>query len=102
MKNVFKKYIGKDVIIRSGLAGVFIGEYVCLHMDGKFVELNNVRKIWRWEGACAVEQVAIDGVKKGNITVVVDNMIIADPVQIIPCTPKASENIRGFEAWVAE
>ena len=48
----------KKYIVRTKEAGVFYGEIVSHTHDE--VIMNNVRKLWQWNGACAVEQLAQD------------------------------------------
>ena len=87
-------------IVRTNRAGVFFGKIKEQNKDE--VTMTDVRKIWYWEGACAVEQLAIDGTKKPrncNFTVVVPEMTVAEPIQIIPCTDKAVESLSRVEVW---
>ena len=87
-------------IVRTNRAGVFFGKIKEQSKDE--VTMTDVRKIWHWDGACAVEQLAIDGTKKPhncNFTVVVLEMTVAEPIQIIPCTDKAVESLSRVEVW---
>lgn len=87
-------------IVRTDRAGVFFGKIKEANHDE--VTMTDVRKIWHWDGACAVEQLAIDGTKKPggcNFTVIVPEMTIADPIQIIPCTEKATQSLSGVAVW---
>lgn len=87
-------------IVRTNRAGVFFGKIKEQSKDE--VTMTDVRKIWHWDGACAVEQLAIDGTKKPhncNFTVVVPEMTVAEPIQIIPCTDKAVESLSRVEVW---
>lgn len=95
-------YIGKKVIVRADGAGVFYGTLV--EKEGDEVALTNARKLWYWEGACAVEQIARDGVAKPQecrFTVVVESIVISRVLQIIPCTEKAAACIEAVEEWTA-
>jgi hypothetical protein len=87
-------------IVRTDRAGVFFGKIKEKSADE--VTMTDVRKLWHWEGACAVEQLAIDGTKKPhncNFTIVVPEMTVAAPIQIIPCTEKATESLSGVAVW---
>ena len=87
-------------IVRTNRAGVFFGEIA--ERTEHEVHMNNVRKLWYWDGACAVEQLAIDGTKKPDncqFTVTVPEMVVADPIQIIPCTDKAAKSMSGVKVW---
>ena len=60
-----------------------------------------MRKLWYWDGACAVEQLAVDGVTnqhKCKFTVVVAAMIVTDAIQIIPCSDKAAQILTEAKA----
>lgn len=90
----------KYYIVRAREAGVFFGEIK--ERNSEEVTMQNVRKLWYWDGACAVEQIAVDGVAKPEnckFTVVVDEMIIANPIQIIPCSEKSKNSIDGVKIW---
>lgn len=87
-------------IVRTNRAGVFFGKIADRSADE--ITMTDVRKIWYWDGACAVEQLALDGTKKPydcKFTVVVPEMIIAEPIQIIPCTEKATKSLSGVAVW---
>ena len=97
-KNIMEN--NKYYIVRTDRAGVFFGKIKERNHDE--ITMTDVRKIWHWDGACAVEQLAIDGTKKPyncKFTVIVPEMIIADPIQIILCTDKAVESLSGVEVW---
>ena len=87
-------------IVRTNRAGVFFGKIKDRSHDE--VTMTDVRKVWYWDGACGVEQLAMDGTtepRERKITVVVPEMTIADPIQIIPCTKKATESLSGVRVW---
>lgn len=90
----------QNYIVRAKDAGVFFGK-ITEHKPGE-ITMTDVRKLWYWSGACAVEQIALDGVKNpGNcqFTVTVPEMTIADPIQIIACTKKAAKIIAEVPEW---
>lgn len=92
--------IGKKVIVRGNRSGVFFGTLT--KKEGQEVTLSNTRKLFYWDGAGAVEQIAVDGVSKQNnckFTVVVDELVVTDVIQIIPCTEKASKCIEEVKVW---
>lgn len=92
--------LGKKVIIRGDRSGVFFGTLVA--KDGREVELSNCRRLWYWDGAASISQIAVDGVTKPNeckFTVTVETIIIEDAIEIIPCTDKAIEVIEGVREW---
>ena len=90
----------KYYIIRGDRSGVFFGQIA--ERNGQEVELRNVRKLWYWTGACAVEQLAVDGVASpGNckFTVVVPEMVITDATQILLCSDRATKVLGEVKAW---
>ena len=90
----------KYYIIRGDRSGVFFGQIA--GRNGKEVKLRNVRKLWYWEGACAVEQLAVDGVTNPSsckFTVVVPEMVVMDAIQILPCSDKAVKILGEVKVW---
>ena len=86
-------------IVRTDRAGVFFG--LVKKNNGTSIIMNDVRKIHYWEGASAVEQIAVDGVNqnKSKLTISIPEMEIASPIQIIPCTEKAINNLKNCKEW---
>lgn len=102
IKNIMKQFIGEKCIVRCNHAGVFFGTIAEINheVSGVSVTMSNVRKIWYWEGACAVEQIAQDGVStESKLTITVAEMEILDVIQIIPCSEKAIKNLEGQKEW---
>ena len=68
---------GKKVIIRADRAGVFFGTLTA--KEGSEVTLTNVRRLWYWDGAASLSQLAVNGVTNPSackFTVVVPEMTI--------------------------
>ena len=87
-------------IVRADRAGVFFGKIK--EKTNESVTMTEVRKLFYWDGACAVEEIALRGVQKPNnckFTVTIDEMEIADPIQIIPCTEDAVKSIKDVIVW---
>ena len=87
-------------IVRCDRAGVFFGRIT--DRRGNEVDMADVRKVWYWSGAAAVEQLAMDGVKNPEacrITVEVPQMTVMEAIQIIPCTDEATECLRSVALW---
>jgi len=94
--------IGRKVIVRASRAGVFFGTLV--KFDGENATLKNVRKLWYWDGAGAVEGIAQNGVSKPDeckFTVWVGEIGLTGVSQIIPATEKSINIIEGIEEWLA-
>ena len=93
-------FIGRKVIIRGDRSGVFFGTLKA--KDGKEVTLANCRRLWYWDGAASISQLAVDGTTAPDnckFTVTVDEIIITDVIEIIPCTQKAAKSIEETKEW---
>lgn len=87
-------------IIRTYSAGVFAG-YI-EQMDGKTAVLKDVRRIWSWEGACSLSQLAVDGTSKPEscrFAVPVEKIVVTEVIEILPCTERAKKSILGVKKW---
>lgn len=87
-------------IVRADRAGVFFGKIKSRAHDE--VEMEDVRRLWYWDGAASVSQLAVDGVsapKNCKFTVIVPMMTILGAIEIIPCTEKAIASIKGVAEW---
>ena len=90
----------KKVIVRGDRSGVFFG--TLKERNGQEVTLSNCRRLWYWSGAASINQIAIEGVKNPNnskFTMTVDEIVILDAIEIIPCTMQAVNNINSVQVW---
>lgn len=93
-----KEMLNNKVIVRGDRSGVFFGTLT--KKDGREVELENCRRLWYWEGAASISQLAADGTVSPDsckFTVTVSRIAILDAIEIIPCTDKAIESIEGVK-----
>ena len=94
------KYEGKYVV-RMDRAGVFFGEIK--EADENHIIMTNVRKLWFWAKASAVEQLAVDGEgdsENAKYTLVIEELEMYDkPIQILKCTDKAEKSLSEVPAW---
>lgn len=91
---------GKKVIVRGDRSGVFFGTLA--GKDGREVKLEKCRRIWYWDGAASISQLAVDGTSNPGdckFTVTVDEIEILDAIEIIPCSEKAIKTIEGVKVW---
>lgn len=89
-------------VVRTYSAGVFAGYLE--NRNGKEVVLRNARRIWYWEGACSLSQLAMDGTKKPEackFAMPVNEILLTEVVEIITCTEKARLSIQGVPEWKA-
>jgi len=92
--------IGKYVIVRSNLAGIFFG--ILLKKNKTELILKNARKFYYFSGANTVEDLAITGaLNKENckMTVEVPEIVISEYVQILPCSKIAITQNKSIPIW---
>ena len=92
--------IGKDVLVRTHSAGIHVG--TLQSRDGKEVVLTNARRIWYWDGAASLSQLAVDGTSKPEkckFPEAVAEILLTEAIEIIPITDKARESIAGVKVW---
>lgn len=99
-----ESYIGKKVIIRADRAGVFYGTLAEKENtpSGVEVKMQNCRRMWYWDGAASLSQLAVDGTKapeECKFTITVGEMVIEDVIEIIPCTKDAQQSIEAVKEW---
>ena len=95
-QNVTKDY----VIVRTYSAGVFAGNLES--RNGKEVVLKNARRIWYWDGAASLSQLAVDGTNmpdKCKFPCEVPEITLTEAIEIIPCTEKAEKSIKEVAIW---
>ena len=93
-------FTGKKVIVRGNRSGVFFGTLA--EKDGQEVKLEKCRRLWYWDGAASISQLAVDGTSNPGgckFTVTVDEIEILDAIEIIPCSEKAIKSIEGVKVW---
>lgn len=94
------KNIGKYVIVRGDRSGVFAG--VLEAQDGREVDLTDCRRLWYWDGACSISDIALIGTKKPEkckFCAPVFSIRITDAVEVIPATEEAEMVVRGVNPW---
>ena len=97
-----ERFMNKKVIVRGDRSGVFFGTLV--EKNGSEVELKDCRRLWYWDGAASLSEMAVSGVKNGpkcKFSVIVPEMEIMDVIEIIPCTEKAVKSIESVKIWKA-
>ena len=92
--------IGKYCMVRTYSAGVFAG--VVASMDGKVATLTNARRIWKWDGAASLSQLATEGTKKPQnckFPTPVPEVMLTEVIEIIPMTDAAIKSISDVPVW---
>ena len=88
------------VLIRTYSAGVHVG--YLKSRDGKEVELLKARRIYYWDGAATLSQLAQSGTvspDKCKFPEEVDSIILTEAIEIIPVTEKAKKTIDSVAVW---
>ena len=92
--------MNKKVIVRGDRSGVFFGTIT--KKEGQEVTLEKCRRLWYWDGAASISQLAKEGtVNPGRckFTVTVDRIIILDAIEINLCTDESIRSIEGVSEW---
>jgi hypothetical protein len=95
-----KIMIGKYCIVRTYSAGVFAG--ILKSKDGKEVVMTDARRIWYWDGAASLSQLAMSGTSKPEnckFPEPVNEVYLTEAIEIIPCTEQAIKSIKGVTIW---
>lgn len=90
----------KYYIIRGDRSGVFFGNIK--ERNNQEVTITNCRRIWYWDGAASISQLALEGVKNPDnckFTVTVPELTILDAIEIIPCSETAVKIIKDVKEW---
>lgn len=90
----------KYCVVRTYSAGVFAG-YV-KERNGKEALLLKARRLWYWDGAASLSELAMYGVSKPEnckFPCEVEEMEVTEVIEVIPATVKAKESIDGVPEW---
>lgn len=93
---------GDYVVVRTCSAGVHSG--YLKSREGKEVTLTNCRRLWYWEGAASLSQIAGEGISKPDqckFPAAIAEITLTEAIEIIPCTEIAKEIIEGVATWKA-
>lgn len=87
-------------LIRTYSAGVFAGYLE--KKEGMEVTLRNARRIWYWDGAASLSQLAVDGTSKPaecKFPVEVSKVVLTQAIEILDVTEKAKKSIESVKIW---
>jgi hypothetical protein len=90
----------KYVICRTYSAGVFAG--FLESRQGQEVVMRQARRIWYWDGAASLSQLAISGTTKPQnckFPLPVDRVELLQAIEILDCTDAAKKSIEGVPIW---
>ena len=92
----------KYVIVRTYSAGVFAGNLE--HKNGREVTLVNARRLWYWEGAASLSQLAMEGTSlplKCKFPCEVGRVELLEAIEILDVTEQAQKSIKEVPVWSA-
>lgn len=98
--DLIKIMSNKYVIVRTYSAGVFAGYLES--QKGQEVVLKNARRLWYWEGAASLSQLAMEGVSKPEyckFPCEVRKVKLMEAIEILDVTEKAKESIANVKIW---
>ncbi|MBQ1777623.1 MAG: hypothetical protein IIZ93_05615 [Acidaminococcaceae bacterium] len=87
-------------IVRANGAGVFFGEVV--KQDGTTVTMRNVRRLWYWDGAASLSELAQNGTANPTnckFPCTVEEIQIFNVIEILSVTSNAAKSIDGVKVW---
>lgn len=90
------------VIVRCRNAGVHYGSLVS--RKGTEVVLAKARRLWYWDGAASLSELAVHGTGKPSeckFSVRTLRIEVLDACEIIHCQPDAIKSIEGVPEWKA-
>lgn len=88
------------VCIRTYSAGVHFG--YLKSRNGKEVELVNAIRVYYWDGACSLSELATNGstkIENCKYAVTVPHIILTEAIEIIDVTEKAKEQMESAKRW---
>ena len=88
------------VIVRTNSAGVFAGYLES--RNGQEVIMRQARRIWYWDGAASLSQLAVNGTSKPEnckFPIAVNKVELLQVIEILDCTEKAKQSIESVSIW---
>lgn len=91
---------GQYVIIRSRDSGCHAGHLV--KEEGTTITLKDARRLWYWDGAATLSQLAMEGVKNPGeckFPCPVDEITVYGVCEKIPATAASKASIESVPVW---
>ena len=92
--------IGTVCMVRTYSAGVFLD--TLKERNGKEVTLTDARRMWYWDGAASLSQLATTGTSKPKsckFPAPVAEVLLTEAIEIIPATEAAIASIAAVPEW---
>ena len=87
-------------IVRTYSAGVFAGYLV--NQKGKEGTVLKARRLWYWDGAASLSQLAVDGTSKPEnckFPCEVESIDLTEIIEVLSVTDKAEKSIKAVPVW---
>lgn len=87
-------------IVRAISAGVFFGDVI--HRDGAEVTILNARRLWYWDGAASLSELATRGTSKPDkckFPASAPKIIVLGVIEILDVSPEAGAIIDSVPVW---
>ena len=97
-----KKMANRYVIVRTYSAGCFAG--YLKSRKGQEVVMTKARRLWYWDGAATLSQLAQSGTSKPQnckFPEAVDLIELTQAIEVIDVMPKAQASIMAVKVWAA-
>lgn len=88
------------VIVRTYSAGVFAG--FLYRRNGKEAVLKQARRIWYWDGAASLSELAVRGTvkpKNCKFPIAVPEVTLTEVIEIIPTSQEGRKSIESVPVW---
>lgn len=98
-----KQFLNKKCIIRTYSAGVWFG--TIKELESSECVLLKARRLWSWDGANSLSQLAVDGSNKPNnckFSMAINEecgIYLPQVIEVLPCSEKSITNIENVKEW---
>ena len=91
--------LNKKIIARIDRAGVFHGTLD--HIDNEIIRLKDARRIYYWNGALSVTDIAAKGITGGRVTIPVSTVefMSVKIVELNECSDESTKSIESIKPW---
>jgi len=100
MTTIDNLLLNQYVIVRTYSAGVFAGTLI--QKEGDSVVLHDARRLWYWDGAASLSQLAEEGVSKPDnckFPTEVKEVILLGVIEILRTSEEAKKSIADVPVW---
>ena len=93
--SIYDSWFNRQVIARTYSAGVHIGTLT--ETEDRKVVLANARRLWHWEGAFTLNEVASKGVSStSRISAPIERVLLTEVIELLPVSAKAQETFNAI------